>query len=69
VADRYLRTGTTVPEIYPGDLKSLARAAAATREWSRHCGGQHKLHVVREGERLVTQVYESGELTWVLDRD
>jgi hypothetical protein len=69
VADRYLRTGTTVPEIYPGDLKSLARAAAAAREQSRHYGGQHKLHVVQGGRRLVTEVYESGELTWVLSKD
>jgi hypothetical protein len=68
-ADRYLRTGTTVPQIYHGTLKMLVEAEKDTRRNSARFPGTHSLFAVREGTWNLIRVYEDGQLTWVYSRE
>jgi hypothetical protein len=63
-ADRYLRTGTGIPEIYPGTLAMLARAVKAARQASARYPGEHYLEAVYPSGRLTVQVWEDGACTW-----
>jgi hypothetical protein len=67
--DRYLRTGTSVPAIYPYGTAALVIAISDAVLSSRRFPGQHEIIAVRGGERTVLQVYEGGELTWVMRRE
>lgn len=64
-ADRYLRTGTEVPQIYHGTLKMLVAAVKDTRRASAERPGEHSLFAVHGGAWNLIRVYERGELTWV----
>ena len=65
-ADRYVRRGTAVPEIYHGTLRSLQLALSQTAGWSRRCPGPHVLEAVYGGTRVVLRVFEDGECTWTV---
>jgi hypothetical protein len=65
-ADRYLRTGTPVPMIYPPG--SFALAAGHAKYASAKLPGEHLIESVRAGQRTVLQVWEDGTCTWVPDR-
>jgi hypothetical protein len=65
-ADRYLRTGTgTVPQIYPATAAHLSAAIRAAQLASCRLAGEHFIEAVYAGKRLVLQVYEDGECTWI----
>lgn len=68
VADRYLRTGTPVPVIYPGTVAMLTRAISDAERHSRAVPGPHVLSALYGRERVVLRVYEAGALTWVISR-
>jgi hypothetical protein len=68
-ADRFLRTGTVVPEIYHGTAAYFRRAARDTQRASERLAGEHYLEAVYRGQRLVLQVYEDGECTYVYRDD
>lgn len=63
-ADRYLRQGTVVPQIYPGDLAGLTAALFDTEVLSRRVPGQHTLSLVHGGVRAAFRTFEDGLLTW-----
>jgi hypothetical protein len=63
-ADRYLRAGTTIPEIYWGELAHLNRAIRDAQQASRRVPGQHEVIAFFGTDRVVLRVYEYGELTW-----
>ena len=65
VADRYLRTGTSVPAIYPGTLKMLRKADKETYEASALLPGPHSLFALYGREWHLLRVYEAGECTWL----
>lgn len=68
-ADRYLRTGAgTVPQIYPATTAHLSAAIKAAQQASCRFTGEHFIEAVYESERLVLQVYQDGECTWVSSR-
>lgn len=64
-ADRYLRTGTEVPQIYHGTLRMLVAAEKDTRSASAQLPGAHSLFALHGSEWNLIRVYERGELTWV----
>lgn len=64
VADRYVRTGTPVPQIYCGTLRMLREAERDTRAASRRHGGDHSLFALYGREWHLLRVYEAGECTW-----
>ena len=68
-ADRYLRTGTTVPVIYPGTLAWLLQAMQDAQNVSAVTPGQHFLEVVNGPDRDVLQVYENGTCTYYQRRE
>jgi hypothetical protein len=69
LADRYLRTGEgTVPQIYPSTVRYLSAAMKDAQDASCCYPGEHFLEAVYEGERLVLQVYENGQCTYVTRR-
>lgn len=63
--ERYLRTGTAVPQIYPGTLENLQQAMEDATRASSRVPGPHCLYVQRGSEKYLLQVYEGGHCTWV----
>jgi hypothetical protein len=68
VADRYVRTGLDVPQIYPGDLKGITAALRDVERFSAAKPGAHTLDGVYSGERVTLFVYEAGEATYVAEQ-
>lgn len=64
-ADRYLRTGTDVPCIYPGTMRWLSQAMKDAQAASERAPGQHILLGVRDGTAYTLQVYQEGTCTWI----
>ena len=64
-ADRYLRTGTEVPQVYPGTLEHMVAAGKDTRRASAAQPGDHSLFAIYGSEWHLLRVYEDGELTWM----
>lgn len=64
-ADRYLRTGTEVPQIYPGTLSALTRAMKDAQRASSGSDGEHCVAMFHGSKRITIQVYEDGACTYV----
>jgi hypothetical protein len=68
VACRYrasaLRSGTTVPTIYPGNLKGVNLALHEVSELSKVVPGPHALEAVYDGVRYPFRIYEDGDCIW-----
>lgn len=65
-ADRYVRTGTAVPVIYPGTLRSLQQALREAQRASCLITGEHVLKAVYGSTRVILRVFEAGECTWTM---
>jgi hypothetical protein len=68
VADRYVRTGTDVPQIYPGDLKGITAALRDVERLSATTTGTHLLDGVYGTERVTLFIYEAGAVTFVAEQ-
>lgn len=64
VADRYVRTGTTVSSIYPGNLKGLTTALREIEKISKVVPGAHSLDSIYGKDRIPFRIYENGECVW-----
>lgn len=63
-ADRYVRLGGRLPQIYPGTLAELSNAIRDTRRDSESVPGRHLLEAVHAAGRRTVQVWEDGVRTW-----
>jgi hypothetical protein len=63
-ADRFLRTGTEVPQIYPGTERGLLQAARDTCAASIRKEGEHVLSAVYGKRKTVIQIYEDSECVY-----
>lgn len=68
VADRYVRTGTVVPQIYPGSLKGVTAALRDVERFSAAADGAHQLDGVYNHERVTLFIYEAGVVTFVAEQ-
>jgi hypothetical protein len=61
---RYVRRGSDIPEIYPGDLKGLTRAMKDAQDMS--ASGLAFTVSLHEppGPSRVLRLYEDGRLSW-----
>lgn len=64
MACRYVRTGTYVPQIYPGTLSGITSALRDCERFSTVTPGKHRLDAVFGKERVAFRIYEAGECTW-----
>lgn len=67
-ADRYVRTGLDIPQIYPGDLKGITSALRDVERFSAAVAGTHKIDAVYGTERIPFRVYVGGECTYQMEQ-
>jgi hypothetical protein len=67
-ADRYVRTGTDVPQIYSGNLKGVSAALGDVERLSKKHPGTHHLDAVYGKERVTLFIYEAGTATFVAEQ-
>jgi hypothetical protein len=63
-ADRYIRTGDGVPQIYPGDLRGIAEALRDAKLKSEKMIGCHRVDIVYGSDRVPFKIFEGGECIW-----
>jgi hypothetical protein len=63
-ADRYVRLGTDVPQIYQGSLTGLSRAIKDALNASARVEGTHVMEAVYGRERKTLMVFQGGVCVW-----
>lgn len=68
-ADRYVRTGPAVPEIYPGTQLGLKAGTRDAQQASSREPGFHSLEAVYGKRRELLYRFEFGAPAWFSDSD
>lgn len=63
-ADRYVRQGTDVPQIYPGTLDGLTRGLRDAQRLSERIEGVHRFTACYGKTRMTIREFQGGECIW-----